>query len=123
MFCLLGRLAVVILVALLIALIVILLGLSQQIASAAECRMAPVTAFSAEDFPGLTADGTHTSPNVGLIVAGGSDYRLGQEVWVEGIGTLRVADRGHLRHDQLDLLVATRHEAITWGRRYLVVCG
>lgn len=91
-------------------------------AAAAECGPAVITAYSTEDYPGLTASGLPTWPNVGGIVAGGGAYELGQTVWVEGLGSFVVADRGHLGWSQLDLLVASHAEAVQWGRRTLEVC-
>jgi 3D (Asp-Asp-Asp) domain-containing protein len=99
-----------------------LLALGWQSAKA-ECQSVVVTAFSAEDYPGLTATGIPTSPNVGRIVAGGGAYELGQTVWVEGLGTFEVADRGRLGWSQIDYLVGSHDEAVAFGRQVREVCS
>lgn len=91
--------------------------------AAGECRQAVVTSYSVEDYPGPTASGVYTGPNVGRIVAGGGAYDLGQTVWVEGLGSFEVADRGHLDFTQIDLLLATHAEAVAWGRQVRTVCS
>ncbi len=91
--------------------------------AAGECRQVVVTSYAAEDYPGLTASGIPTWPNVGGIVAGGYAYDLGSTVWIEGLGSFTVADRGMLGWSQVDLLVATHAEAVQWGRQVREVCG
>lgn len=98
-------------------------ALSAQPAAAEGCAQVLVTSYAAEDYPGLTASGIPTWPNVGGIVAGGGAYELGQTVWVEGLGSFVVADRGNLGHHQIDLLLATHADAVQWGRQVRVVCG
>lgn len=104
----------------LIALTLLMLTFTRE-ASAATCRVVLVTAYTHTG--NLTADGTSTYGNVGAIAAGGYGYELGQEVWVEGVGRLRIADRGHLGTYQVDRLLATHQEAIDWGAQHLTVCG
>ena len=89
------------------------------------CRMSPITFYSSEQYPGRTADGTSTVGALARgdwIAAGGSSFRLGDVVDVDGIGQYRIADRGHLSADQVDILVWTTAEAIQLGRQYRRVC-
>lgn len=98
-------------------------ALSAQPAAAEGCRQAVVTSYAAQDYPGLTASGIPTWPNVGAIVAGGGAYELGQTVWIEGLGSFTVADRGHLGWSQIDYLVGSHAEAVAFGRQVREVCG
>ena len=89
------------------------------------CRQSVVTFYSSQDYPGRTADGTSTVGALASgdwIAAGGSRYRLGDVVDVDGFGQYRIADRGHLSPDQVDILVATTAEAIQLGRQHRRVC-
>lgn len=105
------------------AILALIAALSAHPAAAAECRSAVVTSFAAEDYPGLTASGIPTWPNVGEIVAGGGAYELGSTVWIKGLGSFEVADRGRLGWTQIDYLVETHEEAVAFGRQVRVVCG
>jgi 3D (Asp-Asp-Asp) domain-containing protein len=86
------------------------------------CRVAVITGFSVEQFPGRTADGTPTPGQAGAIAAGGHAYPLGTIVWVDGIGSRRIADRGHLGWWQVDVLWNSTREALAWGRQERQVC-
>ena len=89
------------------------------------CPMYTVTAYSAEQYPGRTADGTSTweAIRTGEAIAAGSwNLPLGTTVEVEKIGTYRIADRGHLESSHVDILTATTAEALQIGRQYRRVC-
>jgi 3D (Asp-Asp-Asp) domain-containing protein len=82
-----------------------------------------VTAYASEDYPGLAADNqTPTRGNEGVIAAGGSNYPMGSYVSVEGLGSYRIADRGHLAASQIDVLMVTHAAAMQWGRQQRRVC-
>lgn len=86
------------------------------------CMMYTITAYSVEDFPGFTADGTPTIGNAGRIAAASYDLPLGTYVSIDGLGVYRIADRGMLGHRHIDVLMATTREALEWGRRQRLVC-
>jgi 3D (Asp-Asp-Asp) domain-containing protein len=86
------------------------------------CSQATITAFSVEQYPGLTADGTPTHGNVGAIVAASHNYALGSTLTIDGLGTYRVADRGHLGPNHVDVLMQTTAEARQFGRQTRQVC-
>jgi 3D (Asp-Asp-Asp) domain-containing protein len=88
----------------------------------ATCSLATITAYSVEQYPGRTADGTPTPGNVGVIAAASYNYALGSYVTVEGLGTYRVADRGHLGRNHVDVLMQTTREALQFGRQTRRVC-
>ena len=75
------------------------------------CESYQITGYTSTDYPGLTADGTPTPGNEWAITAASYNLPLGSYVWVDGVGTLRVADRGQLGARHLDILVSTRAEA------------
>jgi 3D (Asp-Asp-Asp) domain-containing protein len=86
------------------------------------CSSAVITAYSVEQYPGRTADGTPTPGNAGVIAAASYNYALGTIVTVEGLGTYRVADRGHLGTNHIDVLMQTTREALQFGRQIRTVC-
>lgn len=108
--------------------LVLLIGLlalgltASTVGAQANCAVATVSAYSVEQYPGQTADGTPTQGNAGVIAAGGSNYALGSYVWVEGLGTYRIADRGHLAASQVDVLMQTIYEARQHGVPRRLVC-
>jgi 3D (Asp-Asp-Asp) domain-containing protein len=79
------------------------------------CTTYRITGYAASEYPGWTADGSTTT--VGAlnrgepIVAASYNIPLGASVWIEGLGTYRVADRGYLGARHLDVLVWSRGEA------------
>jgi 3D (Asp-Asp-Asp) domain-containing protein len=92
-------------------------------ASSQSCSIVTVTAYASEDYPGLAADNqTPTRGNEGVIAAGGSNYPMGSYVSVEGLGSYRIADRGHLAASQIDVLMVTHAAAMQWGRQQRRVC-
>lgn len=86
------------------------------------CSRATITAYSIEQYPGRTADGTPTPGNAGVIAAASYNYALGTIITVEGLGTYRVADRGHLGANHVDVLMQTTREALNFGRQTRLVC-
>jgi 3D (Asp-Asp-Asp) domain-containing protein len=86
------------------------------------CSVAVITGYSVEQYPGRTTDGTPTPGNVGVIVAASMNYTLGSHVTVEGLGTYRVADRGHLGANHIDVLFERTIDAIHFGRQTRTVC-
>lgn len=97
-------------------------GRSLRVEAQAGCSQATITAYSVEQYPGRTADGTPTPGNAGVIAAASYNYALGSYVTVEGLGTYRVADRGHLGANHVDVLMQTTREALQWGRQTRTVC-
>ncbi len=97
------------------------IALSVQGAQAG-CSSAVITAYSVEQYPGTTADGTRTPGNAGVIAAASANYPLGSTITVEGLGTYRVADRGHLGSNHVDVLVQSTREALQFGRQVRTVC-
>ncbi len=96
-------------------------ALSVQAAQAG-CSSATITAYSVEQYPGTTADGTRTPGNAGVIAAASANYPLGSTITVEGLGTYRVADRGHLGSNHVDVLMNLTSEALRFGRQVRTVC-
>jgi 3D (Asp-Asp-Asp) domain-containing protein len=97
-------------------------GQSLRVEAQAGCSTATITAYSVEQYPGTTADGTPTPGNAGVIAAASYNYALGSYVTVEGLGTYRVADRGHLGANHIDILFQTTREALNFGRQTRLVC-
>lgn len=94
-------------------------------ARAEECELYTITAYSAEDYPGVMANGTTTGSALvrGIRVAAGSrNLELGARVSVSGVGDVEITDRGLLGVRHIDLLMATTAEAITWGVQTREVC-
>ncbi len=98
-----------------------IVALSVQVAQAG-CSNATITAYSVEQYPGTTTDGTPTPGNAGVIAAASYNYPLGAYITVEGLGTYRVADRGHLGSNHVDILVQSTREALQFGRQVRLVC-
>lgn len=74
------------------------------------CYQGRVTGYSRLDFSGRTYDGTSIrTPEA--IAAAGWDIPLDAYVWVQGVGTYRVADRGRLGPGHIDVAVWSRAEA------------
>ena len=66
--------------------------------------------------PTVTATGTEA--RVGVIAVDPDVIPLGSQVWVEGFGWLSAEDRGGaIRGQRIDILMASRQEALRWGRR------
>ena len=93
------------------------------------CRTARVTGYSAEQYPGRTADGTSTwgAIRAGDWIAAGPAAQLGRRITVytpNGPARYRVADTGQLSAHGIDydLLFATTSEAVEWGSRSVTVC-
>jgi 3D (Asp-Asp-Asp) domain-containing protein len=70
-----------------------------------------VTGYASSQFSGRTADGTPTRGAEWSIVAAHPHIPFGTIVEIEGIGALRVADRGQLGWSHLDVLVYSPSEA------------
>lgn len=108
---------------LLVGLVALFLGIVQP----GECHVFSVSYYSAEMYPGVTADGSTTTWGAlrrgEPIVAAGTNLPLGSWVWIEGLDVFRVADRGGLvGPGNLDVLVATTEEAIQRGRETRRAC-
>ena len=66
--------------------------------------------------PTITASGQAPVPNE--TVAAAKDIPFGTRVWIEGVGVRTVNDRGGaIKRRRLDLCMATRDEAIAFGRQ------
>jgi 3D (Asp-Asp-Asp) domain-containing protein len=78
-----------------------------------------VTAYVAT---GHLTSGGHV-PRVGITAASGSNIPLRSTVIIPGIGRRIVDDRMNRRFNgtRLDIFVASKAEAIQWGRRRLVI--
>lgn len=86
------------------------------------CESYVITAYSVEMFGGTTADGTRTPGNAGIIAAGSRNLPFNTYVQIEGLGTYRIADRGHLGTRHIDVLMQTTREALNFGRQQRMVC-
>jgi 3D (Asp-Asp-Asp) domain-containing protein len=78
------------------------------------CGQTRISGYVRTDFSGFTYDGTPiTTPE--RIVAASWDVRMGSLADIQGLGTFRVADRGHLGNGVpmpwVDVAVWTRAEA------------
>lgn len=100
----------------------LLVATASAVAAQDSCSQATITAYSVEQYPGRTADGTSTPGNAGVIAAGSHNYALGSMIWVEGLGSYRVADRGRLGANHIDVLMQTTREALNFGRQTRTVC-
>ena len=70
--------------------------------------------------PRITTSGTKTTP--GVTAAAGPDVEFGTKAYVAGDGPRVVQDRGErIGNRDIDLAVATREEALDWGRRMVTV--
>ena len=66
--------------------------------------------------PTITASGDKPVP--GQTVAAAKDIPFGTRVWIEGVGIRTVNDRGGaIKRGRLDLCMATKSEAIVFGRQ------
>jgi 3D (Asp-Asp-Asp) domain-containing protein len=73
-----------------------------------------------EGNPNITASGEQVVPGVTLAAA--PSVPFGTEVYIRGLGRRVVQDRGGMIGDkQLDIAVRSRAEALSWGRRLLLV--
>lgn len=109
------------------SLLVGLLALALVVIEPGECHDMLITYYSAEDYPGLTADSSTTtwgSLHRGEpIVAAGPDLPFDAYVWIEGRDVYRVADRGgQVGLRRIDILVATTAEATARGVETRRVC-
>lgn len=86
------------------------------------CETYTITAYSVEQYPGTTTDGTRTPGNAGVIAAGSYNLPFNTYVDIEGVGVYRIADRGHLGVRHVDILVNTTREALNFGRQTRTVC-
>jgi 3D (Asp-Asp-Asp) domain-containing protein len=95
-------------------------------AQAQQCETYTITAYAASEYPGWTADGSTTT--VGAlkrgepIAAASYNVPMGAYVQVVGLGSFRVADRGHLGARHIDVLMRTQWEAVQFGRQTRTVC-
>jgi len=93
------------------------------------CFQARLTAYSAQQYPGLVASGEATTVELLAAdlptVAAHPWLPFGTQVWVEGLGVFTVRDRGRLGADHLDVLVERTVEAwaLTGWRWACVVEG
>lgn len=77
---------------------------------------AAVEGICYEGNPNVTASGEPPIP--GVTVAMGPNIPFETYIWIEGIGIRRVNDRGgRIRDDCIDLVMATREEALKFGRQ------
>ncbi|HOJ84042.1 MAG TPA: 3D domain-containing protein [Bacillota bacterium] len=80
-------------------------------------------AIGGHDFsgdPSITYSGEKVVP--GKTAAAGPNIPLGTEIYVEGLGWRRVNDRGGaIGPNDIDLAVATKEEAIAFGRQQRLV--
>ncbi len=76
----------------------------------------PGMCFSGD--PNVTASGGRPIP--GETVAAGPGIPFGSRVWIEGVGIRTVNDRGsRITDEALDVVFATRAEALMFGRQQL----
>jgi 3D (Asp-Asp-Asp) domain-containing protein len=79
-----------------------------------------ITAYAAEDFPGVVADGSTTTWNAlarGEAIVASVSLSTGTKVVIDDLGVATVRDTGYLAPCQLDYLMATHWEAMQWGRQ------
>jgi len=70
--------------------------------------------------PTVTASGEPSQP--GISIAAGPSVPFGTEIYVPGYGVGVVHDRGGLISDKhIDLMFATRGQALNWGRQTMTV--
>jgi 3D (Asp-Asp-Asp) domain-containing protein len=70
--------------------------------------------------PAVTASGAEVVP--GVTAAAGPDVPFGTLVRIRGAGFREITDRGgRIRDGCIDLAVATREEALRWGRKNVKV--
>ena len=79
-----------------------------------------VTGMCYSGDPTITASGEASTP--GISIAAGPGVPFGTEMYVPGYGVGVVHDRGGMITDQhIDLMFATRGQALTWGRQTVTV--
>lgn len=82
-----------------------------EITEATSCFSAWTTGYVRTDHSPRTFDGTSIYGDEPIVAAGWS-IPMGSTVWVEGLGTFRVADRGGgLAPTQIDIAVWSRQDA------------
>lgn len=86
---------------------------------AIHCQVMWVTGYVRTEFSGRTYDGTSVYTDE-PIAAASWWIPIDAKVQVEGIGTFRVADRGHLGPAHVDIAVWTRSEAFALTGYYNV---
>ena len=70
--------------------------------------------------PNITASGEQSQP--GISIAAGPGVPFGTEMYVPGYGVGVVHDRGGMITDKhIDLMFATRGQALNWGRQTVTV--
>lgn len=105
-----------------LAALLLLAGASAGTTHDTYCRTAKITGYVRTEFSPQTADGTSIYTDE-PIVAASYDIPIDATVEIEGLGTYRVADRGHLGSDGwVDIAVWSRGEAYALtGRRRICV--
>jgi len=100
---------------------------AERTADASYCYRGWVTGYVRSEHSSHTFDGTHTADGTPIwtqepIAAAGWTIPLGSYVEVEGLGRYRVADRGMLGPDNIDIAVWDRATAfeMTGMRSYCV---
>ena len=83
-----------------------------------DSRAIPGMCYSGD--PRITTSGAKTTP--GVTAAAGPDVEFGTKAYVAGDGPRVVQDRGErIGNRNIDLAMATREEALAWGRRRVLV--
>lgn len=106
---------------LLLPLLVILLfplGQSFEVVATAYAPLDPaaVAGMCYSGDPRVTASGRRTEP--GVTIAAPRNIPFGTWIHLEGLGWRRVDDRGgRIRGKRIDICMATRKEALQWGRK------
>jgi 3D (Asp-Asp-Asp) domain-containing protein len=90
-----------------------------RVQAAQGCYSGPVTGYVRSDHSPWTYDGTSIY-TAEPIAAAGWNIPLDSRVEVAGVGTFRVADRGHLSHGHVDIAVWTRAEALALTGTYRI---
>lgn len=85
---------------------------------ASACWVGHLTGYVETGYP--TADGTPTAGQAWSIAAAHASIPFDTLLDVQGVGTLRVADRGLLRPNDLDVLVPTVGDAYALTGEYQV---
>lgn len=93
-------------------------GLAGGVRAQTSCTRMWVTGYVATGNP--TADGTNTAGRAWQLAAAHPVYPFGALAEVEGVGVVRVADRGYLRPGDLDILVGSVAEARALTGEYAV---
>lgn len=77
-----------------------------------------VTGYTSTGYP--TADGSSTYGNEWAIAAAHGSIPFDTIATIDGVGVVRIADRGYLGLNELDILVSSVPEALALTGRYLV---